>query len=445
MLHPDDRLTFTEALRPPAGHRLDCAVGATYSLDLETLLAAPAAFALREVDTGDLDQLDPMALLASVRLHADRMMVFHQAGQLSVPRRHRLFALLERSVFAVTAPLRGIFHPKLWVLRFEDRDDGTLRHRVVVASRNITGDRSWDVVLRLDSVGDTRPSRAGTGLGGLAELVRALPGMSVGPVEASVTSRIESLATEIEASRFAPPPGVDAVRIHPLGLAEPPAGGPPFPAAVERLLVVSPFLSGPLVSRLPTSRATPVLVSRAESLDAVADAVERFDTRVLDASVVDDVSAAVEGGEVEGGEDAPPEVTLAGLHAKVYAYDTGDRSHVFVGSANATTAAFSTNVEVLAELIGPTSAIGVDRILGGSGNGSLEQLLVPYRPERLSDEAGGAPSRLQLLRRAIGALEIEARVQGAGTAFDVRYSQTCPESKVDLPPGVTAVCRPLTL
>ena len=215
MLHLNDRLTFTDALRPPAGHRLDFAVGATYSLDLETLLAAPAAFALQTVDVDDLTQLDALALLESVRRNAGRILVIHQAGQMSVPRSHRLFAFLEKSVVAVIAPRGGVFHPKFWVLRYEEVETGVLRHRIVIASRNITGDRSWDVVLRLDSRDNPNPSADMTGL---SQLLRAIPGIATQELPSDREGELERLAVEIETAEFVLPDGVDKVRIHPFGV-----------------------------------------------------------------------------------------------------------------------------------------------------------------------------------------------------------------------------------
>ena len=55
-----------------------------------------------------------------------------------------------------TAPTpRRIFHPKVWVLRFRGLDDSAL-HRVLVLSRNLTFDRCWDTMLRIDEDTDAQ-------------------------------------------------------------------------------------------------------------------------------------------------------------------------------------------------------------------------------------------------------------------------------------------------
>jgi hypothetical protein len=65
MLDPHDRASLYEALRPPAGYDLDCAVGTSFTLDLEALLTAPIAFALHDARTSDasVDGTEPVGLL----------------------------------------------------------------------------------------------------------------------------------------------------------------------------------------------------------------------------------------------------------------------------------------------------------------------------------------------------------------------------------------------
>ena len=50
MLDPGDRSVLTEALRAPAGYRLDQIVVTTYTLDLVALLTLPLSFSLSSGD-----------------------------------------------------------------------------------------------------------------------------------------------------------------------------------------------------------------------------------------------------------------------------------------------------------------------------------------------------------------------------------------------------------
>src|SRR4051812_27640251 len=108
MLAPESRPPLLDALRPPPAYPLRRAGGTSFSLDLEALLLCPLAFAFFDA-AGDAGSLDPVALLAAVRQHAERIDLFCQAGQIVVPREHRrIAAYLEGSVHGVAVPpVRG--------------------------------------------------------------------------------------------------------------------------------------------------------------------------------------------------------------------------------------------------------------------------------------------------------------------------------------------------
>src|SRR5213594_1009892 len=121
MLDPYTREILFEMFRPPDGCELDFAIGTTYSLDLVALLTAPLAFTFFEWEDHDGKPTgDPIALLEALRRNASRIRVFHQAGQIYVPGTHQiLFHYLEEMLVPASAhSSQGVFHPKLWVLRY---------------------------------------------------------------------------------------------------------------------------------------------------------------------------------------------------------------------------------------------------------------------------------------------------------------------------------------
>jgi hypothetical protein len=169
MLAPDDRALLLDALRPPAGMPLQRAVGTTFTLDLETALMVPLAFA----GHGLSGPPDPVAVMEAVRSTADVFDLFCQAGAVSAGRwPSDLVALLEPVIHEVRRPRPGhLFHPKVWVLHYGDGDTAEL-YRALVLSRNLTADRSWDVIVRLDGA----PSRlVNHDNHGLVRFLTALP------------------------------------------------------------------------------------------------------------------------------------------------------------------------------------------------------------------------------------------------------------------------------
>ena len=322
---------------------LDAAVGTTFTLDLDALLLAPLAFALFETDG---ERPDPTALLAAIQQHAERIALYCDAAHVRTrDGEQKLFVLLERTIFPVHAPLGGSFHPKLWVLRFRSRS-GEMQHRLLVMSRNLTFDTSWDLIARFDE----EPQGAPLG-DSAAQMVLALDALAPSAVA-------QSIADSVGSTRFGVPEPFTSARLHRMGFRE----GDPDPissAAGENRLVVSPFLTAQRLSALARGEARKrTLVSRPDELERLGSAaLEGWQERLVlrDGAQADPAAAELEEG-------------LRGLHAKLVVTEHGDVTTWFLGSANATTAAHAYNVEALVELQGPTRKIGAAALLHDRGD-----------------------------------------------------------------------------
>jgi hypothetical protein len=358
MLEPDDRHEFLAALEPPAGFSVDRAVGTTFSLDLHALLTAPVAFALLEAEGADGGP-GATVILEAIRRNASRIDVFCQAGQIAIPHEYRpLLAYVEEVVHEVKPDAEGrVFHPKLWVIRFRSAG-GERCYRVLCLSRNLTFDRSWDTVLRLEG----RPARRSRTLTArnrpLAKFVQSLPQLAVRKVDKGRADAVRELADELLAVEFELPTPFYGLRFWPLGIR----GLPSWPFAQEgwthsRLLVVSPFLSPGLLARLRAPGGRDSLVSRGETLDALKEPhLAQFEeTFVFGQAASGTDEAAAEQASPEDEELAErPEFPLRGLHAKLFVSEFHHMARLWTGSANATNAAFGGNVEFLIELQGPS-------------------------------------------------------------------------------------------
>ncbi len=463
MLEPEGRLLLLAALRPPAGFALDRAIGTTYTLDLAALLTAPVGFALLDRESADgRSVIDPVALLEAVRRNAERIDIFCQAGAIGLPAAYQpIVSYVEDSIHEVLAPTPGhIFHPKVWVIRYAYQGGADARWRLLVLSRNLTFDRSWDTILRLDGsprsspIGDNEP---------LVRFVRALPRLMRGRPEKRLLDTVTSFADGLANVWFDRPADFDAVLFHPMGL-DPGATSWPFPPArrVDRSLVVSPFLTDGCLQRLAGGRAdADVLISRPESLDRVGGAAVQHlrETLVLSgdtepattAEEGDTDESAIGAATTELAAEAPGH-ELRGLHAKAFVTEHGHRTHVWTGSANATDAAFGGNVEFLVELRGYTERIGIDRMLAGSpGSLTLRSLLESWRPASQEPTEPTEEERLQR-RLDAGRLELarydfEARLESLpDDRFGMRLIGKRPTDGGDGQfEGIRVTCRPLTL
>ncbi|MBB2989651.1 hypothetical protein FHR72_001114 [Mycolicibacterium iranicum] len=377
MLEPDGRAALTEQLRAPSGFRLAHAVATTFTLDLTTALSVPLAFAAHRVR----ESHDPIAILDAVRRAADKIDLFAQAGQVFEPRvPSDLFALLEPMIHPASAPRPGmLFHPKVWVLEYADGDARS--YRMLCASRNLTNDRSWDLIVRLDGMASDKPVEQSATL---AAFVRALPAMSVQPLAAHRAERITNLANAVARVEWERPADVRSLRFHPYGI--PGITSEPLHEMFDGIRhgVVSPFLSDEGIRRIiPPRSESVVILARREQLERLdRHTLEHIDALILDDAANDD-DVAMEGARLQPGvadtTTTPPSDPLIGLHAKAYVLDRRTGSHLFVGSANATEAAFGGNVEMLVEFEGTQPKLGVKAVLGDDSR--LRVLTIPFEPE----------------------------------------------------------------
>ena len=156
-----------------------------------------------------------------------------------------------------------------------------------------------------------------------------------------------------------------------------------------------------------------------------------------------------------GGEDEQlaerPDYPLSGLHAKLFVSEFHHSARMWTGSANATNAAFSGNVEFLVELQGARSACGIDAVLEGrTGGAKLRDLLQTYEPPDApppETDQQRLERRLDEVRRDIASLGFEATVVAAeddDESYSLVVRAITPETFAGLR-GVRARLWPITL
>lgn len=362
MLGPNNRRHLLETLRPPADYELECAIGTTFSLDLLTLLTVPLAFTLFEYENDEgRPNIEPLAILEALRQHAGHIHMFCQAGQIYIPKSSQLlYSHLEDSIIEVRAHNpNGVFHPKVWVLRFTAPKQPVL-YRVLCLSRNLTFDRSWDTALVLEGRLTDRDN-AYSANNPLGDFVAALPELAKWPVSQRVKENIDSIQYELRRVKFDLPNGFQEMYFHPLGIKGTNAW--PFSGRIDRMLVVSPFLTPGCLARLTDRAPGSILISCLESLETIEPDPLKNIKRMYFMSPAADVE---NDGEDESGTET--DTMLKGLHAKMFIADAGWNARLWTGSANATDAAFNSNVEFMVELRGKKSKCGIDTLVGQDKN-----------------------------------------------------------------------------
>lgn len=460
MLDPRGGQLLLASLRPPDGFNFDCAVGTTYSLDLIALLTTPLAFAMFDWqdDQGRLaagpgtPTADPLALLQSLRRCADRIHIYCQAGQIKVPAGNQpLLAHLEQSVIEVQPPVANgakgkgerVFHPKVWAIRYTGESDA-IRYRLLCLSRNLTFDRSWDTILTLE--GELTSDRKPIENRSLSKFFDALPGLALRPTSLSNAAKEDTskIAEELRVVQWELPEGVEDIRFWPTGLGIEDERKI-FNRRIDRLLIVSPFLSESFLKDRAQIGKKQILVSRAECLQAMPPALlqGQWQCYTLD----DGIDHAVHS---EDSSEPSPSIQLTGLHAKVYIIDDGWNAAVLTGSANATHAAFSGNVEFLTELKGKKSNLGVDAAMTrGKDLSNLRSMLTEFVPpaEAAQPDAAieTADELIDAARRAICRLTMELTLTTGGELGNAYSSTLTSKQSLVLDDRVTVKCRPIML
>ena len=316
-------ISLVKALACPEGFRFSCGVGCTYTVDEKTFsqlrdnLAGYSESGLLEFDNGE------------------SFCLCVQQGK---------NGLVHNAVHPVspTSPTSGVLHAKVYAMKFEPMKSGSPRYRVVVTSANLTAADELNITSVFDSE-ESEGSKTGTEFGSTVsgffekhfpDIVKGCkkeckPDTVKGCKEGCKISR---LLCELKEVDF----GVDG-EVEFLDVSH---------NTLERIkdeakdasdvICFSPFLSGDTVSQLKPQNGTLSLISRPDQMDLCKKYLDKVTTYTLGVSDANN----------EEGVELPN-----ALHAKLYRiYKPKDAKTTvinYLGSANATSAAFGQNIEAL--------------------------------------------------------------------------------------------------
>ncbi len=411
-----NRLDYDELLRPPSGFRLDCAVATTYSADLGTLLSIPIALVYAQTLEGDLTGTR-FQLLEAIKQFSRQVKIYHQKGQLHVPAKlNWLHAYLEDALVPILPDdAFTAFHPKLWIIRYtpaDEESDAPACYRVIVLSRNLTFDRSWDVAACLDGEIGKKVQKTNQPL---IDFVHWLNKESPIP-------KLELMLGELARVEFATPYPFESHAFHPMGIH-----GYTEHAIASRksrdTLVISPFLHKTALSRLQANTERPI------SLFSERRELEKLPTDLLRSMANYHLSDLIVDGEgLSNAEEGASDVQQQNLHAKLFLFETKEETSWFLGSANATRAAVEKNVEFMLEMRGKAQATRIGpRIKELTGDEDGAGPFVSFNPETGGKDDAEERRKQEQTRRFEYALlnaTIHGKVEAAenGKNFDLHLT-----------------------
>ena len=371
MLNPsNDRLDYGQILAPPPEYFLDFAVGTTYSLDLDALVGASLSLGLSEETDSELMK-NPVCLLEALRSTGDKVALFCEGGQIHTPSKPTsLYILLEKMVFSVkTAKRRGIaaypsFHPKFWLIRYKNKNKD-LRYRVIVLSRNLTFDRSWDITYYMDGHLTKNPSDKNEPVCDFLRYLNVqLPSDENGRAKAR---GIRSLIRELPYVVFETDHEFYDYEFIPNGVKKA-AGGyyridetALFRDTFHEIFIMSPFLSGGIIRDFNNRNKDTLikndqymLITREMSLGRLKpEDVSNFTIYTMRDAVID--------GEASISEDGQ-DIRKQDIHAKAYMIRKDTKTDLYLGSLNASHNAVYGNVEFMIRLRSKRRYLNLDSL-----------------------------------------------------------------------------------
>ena len=328
-------ISLVKALACPEGFRFSCGVGCTYTVDEKTFsqlrdnLAGYSESGLLEFDKGE------------------SFCLCVQQGK---------NGLVHNAVHPVS-PTSGVLHAKVYAMKFEPLESGSPRYRVVVTSANLTAADELNITSVFDSE-EREGSKTGTEFGSTVsgffekhfpDIVKGCkkeckPDTVKGCKEGCKISR---LLCELKEVDF----GVDG-EVEFLDVSHNTLESIKDDAKdASDVICFSPFLSGDTVSQLMPQNGTLSLISRPDQMDLCKKDLKDLNgvaAYTLGVPCADDE----EGGKLPNA-----------LHAKLYRiYKQAGKAMTvinYLGSANATSAAFGQNIEALVRF----EAVGAVEVL----------------------------------------------------------------------------------
>lgn len=349
MLDPKkNRVDYCQEMMPPDGYEFDCAIGTTYSLDFETLICVLSS--LGNIDFEEINN-NLVKTLNVLKRIGSKVRIFCENGQIKVPDKISSALLLyDQIVYTVKMENNNSFHPKFWLVRYKKNKTEFL-YRLLLLSRNLTFDRSWDVIFSIDGSKHLK--------GNLKKnnpIICFLKFLQIHSGHCDFLSEmVEDLnfvEFKLENNHF------EDIDFIPLGIFQKtdikksviPLKPLREKGRCKELAIISPFLSKECFERLPKSKSS-FLLTRKETLQKICNSqhsdinfynlLKEYEIYVLKDQIIDGESQ-ISDGIINANKQE--------LHAKIFFVSEGGESYLYLGSANATSKAFNGNVEFLIRL-----------------------------------------------------------------------------------------------
>ena len=422
-----NRLNYGKLLAPPEGFELTKAIGTSYSLDLYALLAIPVSLFYAKSMEGDF-HLNRYDVLDAIRKSKEKVDLFCQRGKILVPKEYNnLLAFMEDCIEEVQpAIVNASFHPKIWVLRFEKKKEVVFR--LIVLSRNLTFDRSWDVAYFSDGIPSKNENKESIKL---SKFIKRIYGDSKRKISNSFINELSKVV-------FENPPNFSDFETFPILPnieKQPTLSNPLLDFKYKNLLIISPFIDKSTLDYVKKQNKNITLLSRQEELDK------------LDENALIGINTYCMNELVANGEDYTDteghEPKSQNLHAKMYIGENNSIADWYLGSANCTSPALGRNTEMLIKISASNYNFRLDKLkkdLFEEG----PKYFIPYSRSdvEVDDEAENVSKKIRQLIYALCELKFKGSIASSKQNENKNLIIDVDLTGVDISPFVIKVSIP---
>ncbi|MEG2787998.1 MAG: hypothetical protein RR942_09265 [Romboutsia sp.] len=394
MFKPDkDRLDYGELLSPPKGFKVSRAVGTTYSLDLETMISIPISLCFSQSIDNSKNK-EKLHIVDSIVKCSKIIKVYCQQGQIHVPKNtYSLYSLLEDSIAQVLPDGDYSFHPKIWIIRFEGKFTKEIIYRVIVLSRNLTFDRSWDVSVCMDGIVESKKVEENKPI---IDFMKHLTKYNDFEESKIFIRDLNKVRFDLKSSGFDSyeflPMGIENYNKHEL-----------FEGKCKNQAIISPFLSKSTLDKIgQLSSNKTILLSRENELNKIDNkTLQSFECYNLKDSVIDGEEYVSLDGE---------DIKKQDIHAKMYIRDIGRVCNLYLGSTNCSHRGFNGNIEFLLKLSTSKRNINCNSIISDLISYDEESCFQKFIPSNVESDIDNEDELINNLKKYICKYDMKAKV-----------------------------------
>ena len=335
-----DRLNYWDLLRPEESYEIDKVLVTSYSLDMETLIGLSILLGLKSEYNEDVFS-NKIYMLKALETMSNKTAIICQKGRIKVPKEeNKLYTILEKCIYTINLK-EGNFHPKVWLVRY--KNDKNIKYKMVVSSKNLTYDRSWDTQICMR--GEQTKEKQGN------ESIKAFLEFLERNIEQNTNTKnlriIQQIKDEIEYIKFDTTYNNFQIRKcefiqygetkNKIEYLEKKCN-----KKIKQALIISPFITKTPINNLKNNleqHGKIYLITRKKEL--TNELVNEVDTYIVN-------NAFYDGEDII--EDEQNERKKQDIHSKIFIFDNGKNIDFYIGSANATYSAFNRNTEVMIHL-----------------------------------------------------------------------------------------------